>query len=154
MPQPNNEFLAALIAGDVAAVRRIEAQVMPHLPPVSRSESEVSMHMVRTANERVPLKQRAYSYRWLQERGLPEQLPDRLKPAAERLYPRVAEAVGIAMSTSKKWLQPALNQVRGVMEAVVEDCFANGDRDPELMRDRMMLARDDEMRRLFAGVPQ
>lgn len=147
------DFRQALMDGDVRLLRRIWASVFPgHPQPESAAEAETTLHIARTAAESIPLKLRAYSHRWLLERNLPSQLPDELKPKAEQLCPRVAEAVGIAMSTGKDWLKPALPLVRRAMEQTVEDMFANGDRDPGLVKSRMLAARDDEMKRLF-GAP-
>lgn len=147
------DFRQALIDGDVRLLRRIWASVFPgHPQPKDAAEAETTLHIARTAAESIPLKLRAYSHRWLLERNLPSQLPDALKPKAEQLCPHIAEGVGIAMNTSKEWLKPALPLVRRAMERTVEDMFANGDRDPGLVKSRIIAARGDEMRRLF-GAP-
>jgi hypothetical protein len=65
----------------------------------------VMLHMARTAAKSIPMGLRAYSHRWLVDHGLPSQLPDELKPKAERMYPQVVSAVGIADKTKRKlWL--------------------------------------------------
>lgn len=109
------------------------------------------MHIARTQAETVSFKARAWSHRWLTERGLPSHLPDRLKPSAERLYPRVVEGVGISVNTRNPFLKPAMIEVRQSMEAVVADCYANGDTAPAIVRPRMMEARERTMRQLFGG---
>jgi hypothetical protein len=142
-----DDFRAALEAGDVRKCSRMWAAFNPHLP--QPEDPEAAMHMARTVSETISFEARAYSHRWLSERDLPSQLPDRLKPSAERLYPRVAEGVGISVNCRNPWLKPAMIEVRGAMEAVVSDCYANGDKDPAIVRPRMFEARDKTMRSLF-----
>jgi hypothetical protein len=145
----SDDFRAALEAGDVRLVRKMWASVMPHLPQISAEDGEMVMHRARTAAETVSFKARAYSHRWLTERGFSSGLPDRLKPSAERLYPRIAEGVGISINFRSKWMKPAELEVRGAMESVVADMYANGDTDPARVRPRMMEARERTMRQLF-----
>lgn len=146
-----DDFRAALEAGDVRLVRKMWAAFMSHLPQPSAEDAEVAMHMARTVSETVSFKARAWSYRWLSERGLPSQLPDRLKPSAERMCPRVVEGVGISVNTSSPWLKPAMVEVRKSMEDVVTDCYANGDTAPAVVRPRMFEAREKTMRQLFGS---
>jgi hypothetical protein len=150
----NDQFRQALEEGDVKLVRRLAAYVMPHLPqPASDAEAEATMHLCRTGRGNITLKARAYSHKWLLERGLPSHLPDHLKPSAERLYPRVVEAVGISVKSRNPLLKDAMASVQRSMELVVEDMYANGDKDPARVKTRMMEAHDDEMRRLFGNLP-
>lgn len=107
------------------------------------------MHAARTAAETVTFRKRAYSHSWLLERGYQSNLPDRLKPSAERIYPRVAEGVGISCKTDKEWLKPALVEVQGAMSDAVEDCFANGDRDPVTVKSRMLEVRKETLKKLL-----
>lgn len=65
------------------------------------------------------------------------------------MYPRIQEGVGISCSTGKEWLKPALVEVREAMEAAVEDCYANGDTDPVLVKARMDEARRNTTIKLF-----
>jgi hypothetical protein len=149
----HEDFRAALEAGDVRLVRKMAAAFMPHLPqPKTHEEAEATMHAARTAAEFVTFKSRAYSHKWLTERNLPSQLPDNLKPSAERLYPRVVEGVGISVNTRSPWLKPAMIEVRQAMEQAVADCYANGDTDPAIVRPRMFEAREKTMKSLFGGM--
>lgn len=143
-------FRNLLEAGDVDGLRRFWREVMPNMPqPETRDAAEMQMHMARTSSFSLPLKHRAYSHRWLSDRELPSQLPDNLRPKAERMYPRVVEAVGISVNTNSEYIRPALIEVRGAMEDAVEDCFANGDREPELVRRHMFEARKRTFKALF-----
>jgi hypothetical protein len=144
------EFRRCLEELDAPGVRKLWRHVSPHLPaPADDAEALSALHMARTVAEAMPLKLRAYSHRWLLDHGLPSQLPDRLKPSAERLYPRVVDAVGISVNFSSPLLKPAEALVRKPMEDAVMDCFANGDRDPALVSARMAEAKAMEMRALF-----
>jgi hypothetical protein len=140
-----DDFRAALEAGDVRLCRRMWSAFMP--PQPEPEHAETAMHMARTAAETVSFKARAWSHRWLTERGSPSQLPDRLKPSAERLYPRIAEGVGISVDLHK----PGMLEVRTAMEAVVADSYANGDTDPAVVRSRMAEVRKRTIRQLFGA---
>jgi hypothetical protein len=73
-------------------------------------------------------------------------LPDGLKPRAERMYPRIAEAVGISVTASHPLLKPVAASVERAMADAVEDAFAQGRREPEFLRARMQEAREREHR--------
>jgi hypothetical protein len=148
----HEDFRAALEAGDVRLCRKMWAAFMPHLPQPSAEDAEKAMHMARTSSETVSFKARAWSHRWLSERGLPSQLPDRLKPSAERLYPRIAEGVGISVNCRNPYFRPAMIEVRRAMEGAVADCYASGDTAPAIVRPRMAEARDRTMKQLFGSV--
>src|SRR6185312_14636340 len=68
---------------------------------------------------------RAWSHRWLVERGHPSGLPDRLKPRAERAYPRIVKAVGIAVKMPAAFREVGL-EVRRAMADAVEILAADG----------------------------
>ena len=146
-------FRNLLEAGDGEALRAAWSEVAPHLPqPKTPAQAETMMHHARTQAESVSFAKRAYSHRWLTERGLPSGLPDGMKPKAERLYPRVVDAVGISCSAKNPMLAPAMNLIRSAMEAAVMECYADGDTEPSLVKARMMAARQGEMRRLFGAI--
>lgn len=146
----HEDFRAALEAGDVRLLRRMWSAWFPHLPqPKTAEQAEAVMHHARTQAETVSFKARAWSHRWLTERNLPSGLPDRLKPSAERVYPRIVEGVGISVNCRNPILKPAMIEVRKAMEAVVEDSYANGETDPAIVRPRMFEAREKTMLSLF-----
>jgi hypothetical protein len=146
------EFHAALESGDVQLVRRASARLFPHLPqPASDEEAETSMHMARTQMPDVTFKARAWSHRWLTERGLPSQLPDELKPKAERMYPVIADAVFVSANSNSPALKPVAKLVQGAMSDAVEDCYANGDKEPRIVRARIEEARKRTFRELLGA---
>lgn len=131
---------------DVAGARRLWALAAPHVPQdATDAQLLVTLHMARTAAESIDLRRRAYSHRWLLDNGHPSQLPDPLKPRAERLYPRVVDAVGVAALS--KYPQVA-REVGGAMIDVIENSYADGETDPTIVRPRMMEARRLAQRRL------
>lgn len=137
------EFRRCLEQCDVAAIRRLWAHVSPHLPqPASDTEALATIHRARTETKSIPLKLRAYSHRWLAERNLPSGLPDELRPAAERMYPRVVEAVGISVNAKSEWLRPVARAMQGAMSDAVMDAYAHGKTDPVFVKARMMEARE------------
>lgn len=143
-------FRQLLEAGDAPGLRRAWSDLFPDMPqPETDEKAEIVMHMARTGAVSVRFRCRAYSHRWLEERGLPSQLPDDLKPRAERMYPVVAEGVGISVSTRTEWLRPALGEVRDAISDAVEECYASGDTAVPHVRERMAEARDRTLRRLF-----
>lgn len=145
-----SEFRTLLANGDVAALRAAWHRLAPHLPqPQNDEQAEIVMHHARTLTDSLSLRARAYSHRWLDERGLPSGLPDFLKAKAERMYPRIVEGVGISVNSSSALLRPATVEIRRAMEDAVSDAYANGDRDPELVRGRMVEARQRVYKALF-----
>lgn len=145
-----SEIRRLLERGDVQGCRQYWHKHAPDMPqPETREQAEIVMHMARTAAESVAFSHRAWSDRWLEERGLPSQLPDELKPEARRTHPRIVEAVGVSVNFRSAVLAPAAAEIEGAMSAAVADCFANGDRDPVLVKARMFEVRDQAMRKLF-----
>ena len=113
------------------------------------------MHMTRTSTETIPVRPRAYSHRWLCERDLPSQLPDRMKASAERLYPTPALAVGISVNVRSEWLKPAAAEVQTAMENAVLEVDADGKlADTVLTIARMAEARQKTHRALFGSTGQ
>ena len=137
----HDRFRQALIECDVTAVRQLWAFVSPQLPqPKDNAETLIGIHVARTGAKSIPVKDRLYSHAWLTERALPSQLPDHLKQSAERVYPSIVDGVGIAVKATqdKHDLGKALTRA---MSDAVADCYANGDRDPVLVKAQMMMAR-------------
>jgi hypothetical protein len=144
-------FRIALEEGDVAMCQKAHARLFPHLPAAPDfASAEIQMHMARTQVDWLDLKKRAYSHRWLQERGYPSQLPDHLKPKAERLYPIIAEAVLVSANSNSAILKPAMPIIQKAMCDAVEEAAADGKlSDSEFVKARMGEARRRSMRQLF-----
>lgn len=147
----NADFRRCLETLDVPGIRALWAKHSPHLSqPKDDAEALVALHMARTAAESLSIKDRAYSHRWLDERNLPSQLPDRLKRSADRLYPQNKYGVGVSFGFKSRELRPAAQLIQGAMcEAVLE-----AEADGRLLDDahvikRMNEARDREYRALF-----
>ena len=145
-----SEFRRALEEADHRRLRELHAIVVPHLPPPESDEAaEITLHMARTQAQWLSDRKRCYSHAWLIERSLPSQLPDNLKAKAERLYPRIAEAVFVSANSQSPLVKPIAKIAQAAMCEAVEDAYANGDRDPVLVRSRMLEARDTTFRRLL-----
>src|SRR6266403_1167373 len=98
-------FRRCLIDLDVAAARKLWAQTRPgFVRPDNDKEMLIVLHHARTQASSIALRQRAWSHRWLLDHGYPSGLPDKLKPRAERIYPRVVEAVGISVNARSELL--------------------------------------------------
>ena len=136
------ELRRCLVDCDVVAIRRLWAHVSPQLPqPETDAAAMVSIHHARTTMATMPLKLRAYSHRWLLDHGFPSGLPDEIKPRAERMYPQIAEGVGISVHTSPL-LKPVGVMIRTAMEGAVMDVYADCcSPDPAFVRARMQEAR-------------
>lgn len=142
-------FRRALVEGDVEQMMAAWREVYGHLPqPANEAEGLVIMHRARAEAECVPLAKRIYSHHWLTERGYPSGLPDHLKPKAERIYPRIVEAVGISVNFPRmfKWAEKLVE--RAMCDAV-EDCYADGRTDPDYVSRAMMAARERKMAELL-----
>jgi len=117
-----------------------------HPVPQTRQEVLICLHMARTAARSIPLRLRAYSHRWLLDNGYPSQLPDRLKPRAERLYPTDVRSVGISVNSNYPVVKEA---IQGAMQNAVLESYADGHQDdPETVRKRMQEARQKERKGL------
>lgn len=142
------EFVSLLESGDVAGLRKAWKHFAPNMPqPKTFEAAEIVLHHARTQAQSVTLGARAYSHKWLTERGLPSGLPDHLKPSAERLYPRIVLAVGIA---TRDKLDEAGLEIRRAQELAVLEAEADGKlADAPYVKGRMLLARHKAQRQLY-----
>ena len=131
---------------DIPRMRTYASEAEPHMPSLGSDFAvEARMHYARTLTQTIVPRKRFYSHRWLFDHDLPSGLPDRLKPAADRMYPRIVEGVAICCASASS--EVALS-IRSAMERVVLESFADDERDPGVVRLRMMDARDRERRGL------
>lgn len=141
------EIRRCLVDLDIDGIVRVWSRLHPNQPiPPTRAEVLITLHISRTSAISVPFRLRAYSYRYLTDNGYPSLLPDRLKPRAERLYPRSEHSVGISVNSK----YPAVKfGIQTAMENAVLEAYADGHSDdPEKVRQRMMEARRREQRGL------
>jgi hypothetical protein len=145
---------AALENLDVVAARREWAATSPHLPqPKDDAEALATLHYARTLAESMTLRQRAYSHRWLNDRGLPSGLPDNLKPRAERIYPKIVTGVGTFARGNSELGRAIAAPVQQAMSDAVAECYADGhEHDIPIIRARILEARDITMRRLIGRI--
>lgn len=149
MPDFSAEFRRCLVDLDIAAMRRLWQHVSPHLPqPKTDEQTLAALHLARTQARSIPPRLRAYSHHWLTERGLPSQLPDNMRPKAERWYPTVVEAVGISVNAKSELLKPIVPLLRSEMENSVLETMADGVKDPSIIKARMLEAKSSAARRL------
>jgi hypothetical protein len=135
-------FRACLLDLDIEMARRCWADVAPGMPqPKNDFEVLVTLHHARTQAASVPLKLRAYSHCWLLDRGLPSALPDDMKPAAQRMYPREVQAVGVSVKAMSAASIPLAKAMERAMSDAVAECYADGRTSPDLIRARMEEAR-------------
>jgi hypothetical protein len=147
------EFRRCLENMDVRGIRRIWRHVSPDLPqPSNDHDALVAIHHARTQAQSIAFKLRAYSHRWLIDSGYPSALPDRMKPSAERIYPKVAEAVGISVNARSELFKPVVAMVRGAMEDAVMDAFADGRTDRDFVAARMSEAKQKSIKQLLGKI--
>jgi hypothetical protein len=109
----------------------------------------IAMHHARTQANSIPLKKRAYSHRWLLDHGFPSGLPDKLKPRAERIYPKIVSAVGIAVKTNGVFAA-AGPLIQEAMEDAVKEAVADGRlEDAEYVKQRIQEARQGAVQKLL-----
>ncbi len=87
------------------------------------------------------LTPRAYSHRWLLDNGYPSALPDELRPKAERIYPRIVDAVGLSINTTSATFRPVAKLIHRAMSDAVLEAYADRKTDPGFVRSRMSEAR-------------
>lgn len=145
------EFRRCLDECDVAGIRALWTHVSPHLPqPANEADALATIHRARTESQSVTFAKRAYSHAWLTERALPSGLPDHLRPMAERMYPRVVDAVGVSVRARSPAFAPIAAAVQAsVSDAVAEVYAAGRGSDIPLVRLRMREARDRTLRSLI-----
>ena len=150
----STELRRYLEAGDVSGVRHLWQHEFPHLPqPQDDEEALVVLHMARTLSDSMTLKLKAYSHRWLLDHGFPSQLPDELKPLAERIYPKVVTAVGLSVNTESELLKPVMAEVQKAMEGAVLEAYGDGkEGDIPHIRKRMKEARERAVKALTIKV--
>ena len=137
---------------DISGIRALWFTLFPGLPqPETDDEALVSIHLARTAARSVPLRLRAYSHRWLLDHGLPSQLPDRLRPRAERLYPRIVEAVGVSINFRSPILKPAQPIIERAMCDAIEECYADKRTQIKFIRVRMAETKYKTIKQLFGS---
>jgi len=138
----------------VPGMRRLAKYLWPHLPqPTSDRETLSSIHYARTINETFSLRLRAYSHAWLLGEGFPSGLPDALKPRAERMFPVVTEAVGIAVGGASDVGRAIAPLVQGAMSDAVLDVYADSKSpDVDLVKSRMALARKSTIKKLLGKI--
>lgn len=136
-----------LIELDIDGCVHLWSKIQPaHPVPQTRQEVLICLHMARTASASIPLKLRAYSHRWLLDQGYPSQLPDILKPRAERLYPEDVCSVGISVNSKYPVIKEA---IYGAMQNAVLEAYADGhEKEPDIVKKRMMEARQKERKGL------
>lgn len=93
------------------------------------------MHRARTEASSLRFRLRAYSHRWLVDRGIPSGLPDELRPKAERIYPVVVDAVGVSVHSRRREEAKA---IQTAMSSKVLEMYADGDKDPALVKKEIM----------------
>lgn len=143
-------MLECLETMDLVKARKLWAFTAPHLQqPKDDNETAIMLHMARTQTQSIDVNKRIYSHAWLTERKLPSQLPDNLKPLAERVYPRIVEGVGIACMGGSEITKPIVGEIRKSMEDAVNDAYAEKRTDPTFVRERMFEARKKTIRQLI-----
>jgi len=143
----------ALEEHDLVTCCKLWEHVAPNMPqPKDETEARIIMYHACTQAANVSLQSRAYAHRWLIDNGFPSGLPDELRPKAEQICPKFADGVGIACGTTSAAMAPLIPYVRGAMEHVVLDHYADGVKDPKIIRPRMMQARADTIKKLLGSV--
>jgi hypothetical protein len=145
------EMQFCMVSLDVKRAREVWKLVAPHLPPIkSDAEMLTTLHLARTQSPLLNDRLRFYSHCWLLDRGHPSALPDKLRPAAERMYPRMVRSVGISMNARSDLFKPIVRQVRGAMEDAVLEVYSDGKGDDiPLVKRRMREARKTTVRKLL-----
>jgi hypothetical protein len=135
---------------DVARARQAWADVAPGFPqPESDYETLVCLHMARTSAQSIPTALRVYSHQWLEDRDLPSQLPEELKPKQES---RIVSAVGISVTARDPEMEPLARVIRNAMESGVWDAVEDGKlEDSNYVKARMAERRGQALKKLFGG---
>lgn len=140
-----NAALRCLEEGDAAGLGRLWRRLYPQLPqPRDGAQEAFVLHRARTSAESVSLAKRLYSHAWLEERGLPSDLPDALRPV--RRDSRIVAAVGIAVMPRTPARADLARAIEAAMAAAAAEAMADGIEDPRRISALMWAARDRVMR--------
>lgn len=127
---------------EVGRARKCWAAIAPDMPqPDSDHEVYATLHHARTQSESIPLALRLWSHNWLIDHGLPSGLPDNMRPKAQRIYPRTVEAVGVSVKAMSAASAPLAAAIERAMSDAVAECYADGEKRPEIVKARMEYAR-------------
>lgn len=149
----NAEFRQALEALDLIKLRRMWKHIAPQFPqPETDAMALAIAHHSRTLARSIPERLRCYSHCWLIDRGMTSGLPVLMRKKAEQMFPRVVDAVGISIGGTSEISRAIKPHVMRAMTDVVKDCYANGDRDPAIVKPRMFEARQSTIKKLLGGV--
>jgi hypothetical protein len=143
------EMRRCLVECDVAAARLLWHQLAPHAPaPKTDYDALCCIHYARTITATIGLRLRSYSHHWLIDHGLPSGLPDELRQKADRLYPHIVDAVGLAAKSS---FPEVANAVQTAMEGGVHDCYADNRREGLFVRS-VVLERRAQAKKALHGI--
>jgi hypothetical protein len=122
--------------------------------PKTKKDTLATLHVCRTVNEKADFKLRAYSHAWLIERSLPSQLPDHLKPRAERLYPRIVTAAAYSINFRSPFLKPIKPLVLQAIDARMNELWADNKNkapDSQLVLKEICDTKNNMMRKLIGS---
>jgi hypothetical protein len=147
----NGAFKRCLAELDARGAMAIWKEVAPHLPqPQTEEQALIILHNARTQSRSMSLRERAYSHRWLLDHGYPSGLPDNLKPRAERIYPRIANSVGIGGLGVSSVTKPIRKHIFDSMSDAVLEAYADGhENQPDIVKGRMMEMRQKTVKQLL-----
>ena len=126
------EMKRCIIELDIDAAQRLWHHMAPHMAkPESDEQTLMVLHMARTALDSAKFEARAYSHAWLCERSLPSQLPDKLKPRADRLYPRIVTAAAYSINFKSSFLKPIKSLVMKAIDERMNELWADSKKTPD-----------------------
>jgi hypothetical protein len=141
------EMQRCLVDCDVLGAMKLWKHISPNMPqPKNDAEGLIVLHHARTQSISIPFRLRAYSHRWLCDNGLPSGLPDKLRPKAEQIYPRLVEAVGVSVKALSEANIPLAKAIERAMSDAVAEAYSDGKRDPGFVKARMNEARQRVLR--------
>lgn len=131
------EVRRCLIQADVSGLMKVWQHVAPHLANQSPSEALLSLHMARVEAKHMPVKLKAYSLAFLDERGLRK--IDGEWVQGEPKAKLVSAAVGLASKSRNPSFAKKI--VRAMSDAVMNG-LAKGITEPPMQRELILRARE------------
>jgi hypothetical protein len=134
---------------DVPAAMALWQHARPDMPqPENTHQALIMIHYARTKMRKLPSKLRFYSHCWLIGEGLPSGLPDNMRSRAERMYPVVANAVGVSSGSGPGSKGPLNFAIEKVMAEAVLEAYADGhSHEPDIVKARILEKRAEFKRR-------
>ena len=132
-----SEMRRCLIQADVAGIKKLWQHIAPHLANQSAVDSLTCLHMARVEAKYIPIKLKAYSLAFVEERGLRKIDGQWIQGLPKE------QAIAAAVGLASKSRNPAFaKKIVQAMSDAVMNGLAKGVTEPPMQRELILKARE------------